>query len=218
MNSSLRLFEQKVASSTNHCNIGKCLACKADQTCTSCADGLVNKDGECSGKSPRVDNCDASNREGCTSCLPGYMGYKTDKNYYNLKDCKDMSSKLTNCERALQIGGGSPKCSQCNPGFWLSSHKKSCYPVDSSKKIPNCLYYSDSPDICEGCDKGYSIHSKGVNRVCKPTSKDGELAFCKVIYNSDVCLSCDNEDNKWSIDYRQGVTGTMVCGNSTSSF
>ena len=44
-NNSTRLFNssnKNDGDDDNHCNIGNCLTCRADQTCTSCSNGKVD--------------------------------------------------------------------------------------------------------------------------------------------------------------------------------
>ena len=105
------------------------------------------------------------------------------------------------------------KCTQCNPGFYLSTSNNSCLPGH----IPNCTRFeNNNKSRCAVCNDGHKIASISNNEVyCYPVSAELACSDYNITTNNTFganinCTACTNKQTHLLVE-PSGTEDQTIC-------
>lgn len=206
------------------CNISGCALCMTNETCLVCDNGyLASEDFTTCNViciDPYCATCNTS--ASCITCMQGYSmnygrcvpscryGWAMNQNGV----CQQCTLTLSNCESCYFDSNNTISCTQCVPGYYLSSG--SCFSCDSA--VSNCRICG-SPSTCTQCVIGYVLLDGGCiehqclakNCLICQTNSTTKCSTCASGFDVDANSNCQ-------ISCKQGQTlidGFCSCPRGT---
>ena len=180
------------------CEDEGCVECdaKGKKQCTKCESGYTLKDRQCINCAKHCSYCYTSGEGKCDE--EKYC----DKKYYldtTSQTCKECTDK--HCYKCS--GEGEGKCTECKPGYYWDTEKKSCKKYDCSKnERVHCglCESAEATATCLECEDGYKEDNYQTDNT-KKCIEEGKLTKCewtdeqcgkkgeehKERYQEDVC-------------------------------